>query len=103
MTLSEIKELLVSVAPDIKHYFSMSQDDSYSFWEEYGQLQILSDGAHAGGWRFGVHVFTRDEDDQLPVDVFAALDASDDIAVEWTTSFEPETGYIHHLFDCEAV
>lgn len=103
MTLDEIKAKLVAIDPDIKHYFTMSDADAYSYWEETSRLPFTADGQHQGGWRFYVHRFTRIENDPTVIALFSALDADFRIAVRWTVGFEQESGYIHHIFECEAV
>lgn len=102
MTLEQIRAFLVAVDPDIKHYFTMSDDGAYSYWEETSRLPFTADGRHQDGWRFYVHRFTRQEGDQMALALFNALDADFRIAVRWTIGFDKESGYIHHIFECEA-
>lgn len=101
MTLDEIRVFLTAVDPGIKHYFSMAEGDAYSYWEETRPLPFCADGGHTGGWRFYVHRFTRNETDTVAEALYAALDASDRIAVRRTVDYERDTGYIHHIFECE--
>lgn len=101
MTLGDIRALLVGVDPDIRHYFSTETERDYSFWEETQRLPLTADDRHDEAWRFYVHRFTRDEFDPLARRLFAALDADPRTTVAHTVDFEPETGYIHHIFECE--
>lgn len=101
MTLAEIRSKLAAVDPDIKHYFSVESARDYTYWEETRRLPFLADGVHDEGWQFTVHRFTRDEFDPLARRLFDTLDADPRTAVSHTVDFEPDTGYIHHIFTCE--
>lgn len=101
MTLSDIKTLLASVDPDVRHYFSTEKKKAYTYWEETSRLPMLADDAHEEAWRFYVHRFTHSENDDIAVSLFAALDGDERVAVSHTVDYEPDTGYIHHIFECE--
>lgn len=102
MTIGEIRSLLLTADPDIKHYFSMSNDDAYSYWEETQRLPTVADDGHSEeAWRFYVHRFTRDDCDRIAPELFYVLDTCPHVAVSWQKDFEPDTGYIHHIFTCE--
>ena len=106
MTLSEIRTLLASVDPEIKHYFSAADGKNYTYWEETQRLPFMADDRHDpadAAWRFYVHRFTKTENDPVAPALFKALDESTGIAVRWTVDFEPDTGYIHHIFECEGM
>lgn len=100
MTLDDIRKLLVSADPEIRHYFSAVGDRAYSFWEETERLPILSDDVHEDAWRFYVHRFARDEDDAVARRLFDVLDRDERVAVSYTVSAD-EDGYIHHVYACE--
>lgn len=101
MTLGDIRTLLVSVDPGIRHYFSTETDRDYTYWEELQRLPFTADGCHEEGWRFYVHRFTRDEFDQVARRLFETLDADPRTAVIHRVDAERDTGYIHHIFECE--
>ena len=104
MTKAEIKVLLITADPNIKHYFSMSNAEAYSYWEETRRLPFMADDVHNSAdqaWRFYVHRYTRTEDDAIAQAIFNALDADPRTTVIWTTDFDNESGYIHHIFECE--
>lgn len=102
MTLTEIKTLLVSADPGIKHYFSKSTASAYSYWEETQLLPHMEDDRHIEAWRFYVHRFTKEEDDATAAAIFQALDADPRISVRWVQGgYEQDTGYLHHIFECE--
>ena len=102
MTLNEIRTMLVAVDPANRHYFSPETAKDYTYWEETGRLPLLADNRHDEAWRFYVHRFTRDEYDPMAGRLFAALDADPRTAVSHTVDYEPDSGYIHHIFSCEA-
>lgn len=106
MTLSEIQTKLAGIDPDIKHYFSASDGKNYTYWEETQRLPFMADDRHDpadAAWRFYVHRFTKTEYDPVATALFTALDESTGIAVRWTVDSEPDTGYIHHIFECEGM
>ncbi len=102
MTLSDIRTLLVSVDPNIKHYFSMGAGESYSYWEETNRLPFSADDRHEEGWHFYVHFFTKTECDPVADSFFNTLDEDPRTTVRWTVGDrEEDTGYIHHIYECE--
>lgn len=101
MTLQEIKALVLSVDPAAQHYFTTAKGRDYTYWEETARLGFTADDRHEEGWAFSVHRFTRDEFDPVARRLFAALDADPRTAVRETIDHEMDTGYIHHIFDCE--
>ena len=104
MTLREIKAVLAAVDPGVRFGWSMGTGADYTYWEPHGRLPLTADDRHVEeGWAFTVHRFTRREDDPVAPALFAALDGNPNIAVTWNIDTEAETGYIHHILDCEAV
>lgn len=103
MTRAEIRAALIAVDPAIRHYRSMKASGNYTYWEETRLLNLCMDNHHAEGWAFVVHRYTKDENDALAAQLFSALDNDDRITVIYQVDHEIETGYIHHIFDCEAV
>ena len=101
MTRAEIRAALIAVDPHIRHYRSMSSSGNYTYWEETHLLNLIADNHHAEGWAFVVHRFTRDENDAIADALLAALDADDRITVQYNVDHERDTGYIHHIYDCE--
>lgn len=101
MTLSEIRTMLVEVDPAIRHYFSMGTGEDYTYWEEIQRLDLTADGGHEEGWHFYVHRFTKDEADPIAQALFEALDGDCRTTVIHRVDYEPDTGYLHHIFECE--
>ena len=105
MTLAQIQTFLAGIDPEIRHYFSAAQGDAYTYWEESQRLPFKADDVHPAGdeaWRFYVHRFTKSAGDPMASEIFDELDEHTGIAVTWTVDFEQDTGYIHHIFECEA-
>ena len=102
MTISEIKTFLVSVDSTIERYESSKRDtDEYTVWYEVNPGTAFADGKHQDVIKFQVDRFTKTEDDGIAAALKTALDARDDIAFDYLVDYEQDTGYIHHIFDCE--
>lgn len=104
MTLDEIKAFVAAVDPNAGHYESAFQgSSSYTVWREHNTLGFMADDQHQGAIRFQIDRFTKDEDDEITQAFVAALEAAPDIAYRKETDYEPDTGYIHHIYDCEGL
>ena len=104
MTLGEIQTQLAVIDPDIRHYFSAGTGEAYTYWEETRRLPLTADDTHPDAdqaWRFYVHRFTKAENDTIAANLFTALGANPGIAVMHRMAYENDTGYIHHIFECE--
>ena len=102
MTISEIKALLVTVDPTIERYESSKRDtDAYTVWYETNPGRAHADDQKQDVIKFQVDRFTKTEDDETAAAIYNALDARDDIAFDYLVDYENDTGYIHHIFDCE--
>ena len=102
MTLAEIKDMIVACDPNAGHYESAYRGASaYTVWQETRELAIMADDLHQGGWAFQIDRYTKNEDDAIAYGIRAALDGDERIAYSHLVDFEPETGYIHHIYDCE--
>lgn len=104
MTLEEIKALVLTADNTAEHYESShTSEPAYTVWREYRRLPATADDRHIEGWAFQVDRYTQDEYDETAAALFDALDGSDRVAVHYEVDHEPETGYIHHIFDCEGL
>lgn len=103
MTVQEIKDLLVSVDPDVQRYDHdrAGSGDDYTVWQEIQPIGLYGDGQEEGTIRFQVDRFTREEDEATAAQLLAALEGQDDIAVEYRVDYEKDTGYVHHIYVCE--
>lgn len=105
MTLSDIQALIVRVDPEAGHYESAyAGGAAYTVWRELHTLPILGDNTHTvEAWAFQIDRFTKAETDAVAAAFRAALDGEPGVAFEYQVDFEPDTGYIHHIFDCEGI
>ena len=102
MTLAYIQALIVSVDENAGHYESEHRDgEPFTVWRETGPLNDMGDNAHMGGIAFTVDRFSKTENDEIAAALFAALDQNDLIAVAKKIFYDPDSGYIHHTFECE--
>lgn len=102
MTLSEIQALVVSCDREAAHYDSASPRKSgYTVWREVRGLGMMRDGGHAEGWAFQIDRFAKKENDEVAAAIYAALEEDDRVAFEYLVDYERDTGWVHHIFDCE--
>ena len=104
MTVSEVKKLITDVDPDAQRYDHDGAGDgnAYTVWQELRPVGCYGDGQEEGTIRFQVDRFTTEEDEALAAQLRTALEAQDDIAVEYLVDYE-KNGYIHHIYVCEAI
>jgi hypothetical protein len=101
MTLFDLRDLLLTVGPPVYHYHAHQQPDSYIVWAEYGGSKLGADSrGQEKAARVQVDLFTRTEFDSNVETITALLDQDDIAASEPLTDYEPDTGYIHHIWDC---
>ena len=104
MTLDDIRQLVVSVDPNAGHYESAHRDGAaYTVWRELRALGTMADDRHEEGYAFQIDRFTKAEGDTIARALFEALDADDRVAFEYLIDYEPDTRYIHHIYDCEGI
>ena len=104
MTLDDIKALVVRVDPNAGHYESAYQGSpAYTVWFEVRALPDMGDSEHGGAVAFQIDRFTKAEGDAIAAALFAALEADDRVAFSYAVDYEPDTRYIHHIFDCQGV
>ena len=105
MTIQEIKNLLVAVDPDIQRYDHdrAGTGEAYTVWAEIHPVGFYGDGQEQGSIRFQVDRFTKEEDEAMAESIRRALEDADYIAVDYRVDYEKNTGWIHHIFDCEGV
>ena len=105
MTASEIKTILTNVDPDAQRYEhdGAGSGNAYTVWRELRPVGCYGDGQEVGTIRFQVDRFTKEEDEGMAASIKTALEGCDDIAVEYLVDYEQDSGYIHHIFVCEAI
>lgn len=104
MTLDDVKDLLATVDPDAKHYFSGFNGDAFTVWEETHRLQFKADNRVAEhGWAFEIYRYTMSEEDPIRDQLIALLDSREDIAYSLETRWIMGTDYVVYTFFCECV
>ena len=101
MTVEDIKNLVVSVAPEAKHYHSSMDGESFTVWGEYQRTGQGAEDRHDFGWMFEIDHYTRDEDDPIPAKLEQALIDHPGIAYTYRVGYDHKHDYIRHVFDCE--
>lgn len=101
MELTDIRALVLSADPQAKRYESSTDGGPYTTWRELRRLAQTSDDEHAQGWAFAVDRFAREQDDPVRAAIEEALDGAEGVAYRYDIDYEPDTGYIHHIYTCE--
>lgn len=102
MTVQRIKDLLTSVDPNVQRYdHDEAGGEAYTTWQEIRPVGFWGDGEEEGSIHFQVDRFTKEEDEEIALALKALLESQDDIAVDYLVDYEKDTGYIHHIYDCE--
>lgn len=104
MTVSDIRTLIKSVDPDAKHYYTtLDGESSYTVWAETERTGLEANNQLCElGWKFEIIRYTQSEFDEMPEKIEAALNEHPTIAYSYRVEADPESGYIMHMFDCEA-
>lgn len=102
MTLEDIRALVVSVDKGAGHYESAYQGgQAYTVWREVRRLSLMASNSHEEAWAFQIDRFTKTEGDGIAAALLSALEADERVAYSYLVDYEPDTGYIHHIYDCE--
>ena len=90
--------------PSAGHYESAHRPgQSYTVWQEIQRAGLLADNKRpCKSWRFQIDRFTKNENDAIAQQLEEALEADPRITYNYVVDYEPGTGYVHHIFDCEA-
>lgn len=101
MTVQEIKDFIVQIDPEARHYQAGKPTESFTIWMEFEKIGPSADNHYIPGWRFVIDRLTKVEDDPIAKAFEDALDESDFISYEYTVRSNLQTGYINHHFECE--
>ena len=95
------KYLILSVDPEATKYEG-DGGDAYTVWTPYGVSRYCADGGDAAlVYKIQVDRYTQDDNDGIAAGLYAALESCDYVAFEYLRDYEPDTGYHHHIYDCE--
>lgn len=103
MELNEIKAVIIKADANAQHYTSADKDrDAFTVWGEYERIGLYGDDGYAEkGWRFEVDHYTRQEFSPIPEKIERILMESN-VAFTYRVAYQPASGYIRHIFECEA-
>lgn len=101
MTLNEFGALLAGAHPKTYHYAAGTQTGSYVVWREY--MARRQSGGPLLVWHIQVDFYTRKELDPAREELLAALERAGTYHEEPEVSYDPDTGYIRHMIECEIV
>ena len=102
MTLEQFRAVLLAADAAATHYSSDSAGN-YTVWAEYGDKALVSDDSRDEldkVWKIQVDRYTKTPYDTAVDSIRAAFNA-EDISFTYLCDYDQETGYIHHIFDCE--
>ena len=102
MTVREIAVLVGQMDPEAKHYETASDGANYTTWKEYEYIGQPADDEYGDGWKFQIDRFTREEFDPIADTIKTTLKQTPGVAFSYLVDYEQDSGYIHHIFDCEA-
>lgn len=101
MTVQDIKNMVLSVDPKAKHYFSDKKGDAFTVWGEYQRAGQGAEDRHDYGWKFEIDRYTRDEEDTVPDMIEKILIDHPGVAYTYQVYYDHTARYIVHVFDCE--
>lgn len=98
--LTEFRDLLLAADPSSAHYQNQ-KTENYTVWAEYGANILAADDTEADrAWKIQVDRFTKIEYDPV-ADAITNMLNNNCIPFEYLADYEEDTGYIHHIWDCE--
>ena len=104
MTLSEFRDVLLTVGNVPVFHNEADKSDEYIVWQEVtGNLGIEADGEKAeSGLRIAVEYFTKSEYSQVPAEIETKLSMYDEICLDGPViDYEEDTGYTHYVYTAE--
>lgn len=101
--MDKLKELLLAIDPEVSK-FQGAGKGNYTVWTPYGENVLLA-GNHRREVAHKVQIdrFTMDDPDEIADAIYAALEKAEFVTFDHQLDYEPDTGYIHHLYDCEVL
>lgn len=99
-----LETLLLSIDPAAMKYEG-NGGEAYTVWTPCGEAQARFAGnrRRAVARKVQIDRFTKSDPDAVAAALYATLDADPRITFAYTQDFEPDTGYIHHIYDCEVI
>lgn len=104
MTVDGIREIVRGIDPNAKHYYTALDGGSYTVWQETKRIYLPADDDYVEqGWQFRIVRYTQNEYDDMPNKIEAELRENARVTFEYRVNVNPETGYVSHEFNCEAM
>lgn len=105
MDVQGIRDLILSVDSEARHYEAALDGSNFTVWMEYERILFFADDDSVEkGWKFEIDRYTKDEYDPIADALETMLLSTDGITSSpRRVQYNQETGYIRHIFDCEAV
>lgn len=103
MTVTDIKNLVISAAPDAKHYYADIGKDPFTIWAETRRLPDAADDRHDMGWAFQIVHYAKLENDSTAEAIEDALIAHPGVTYAYNVGYDRKTGFVRHVFDCEGI
>ena len=101
MTVQQIKEMVLAIDPDAKHYYTSKQGNAFTVWGEYERAVQGTEDRHDYGWKFEIDRYTRDEEYSMPNQIEQMLIDHPGVSYTYQVFYDHTAGYIRHVFDCE--
>lgn len=98
MKLNDLRDLLLTITPNVYHYFATGQTGNYILWAEDGEgnSQGADDTKEYQSLQGTIDYFTKTEFDPVSNQIQDALNSAD---IAWklnSVQHETDTGYIHY-------
>lgn len=103
MTLEDVRDLVLAADPAALHYRHARGCGPYTTWRETQRILRRADDAPELGWAFTIDRFTQQEFDPVAAAIERVLLEAEGVAYRYTVDYERDSGYIHHIFDCEGI
>lgn len=108
MNVEQIAELIHTADPGAKHYDATraaKAGEDFTVWMEYERTGLDADDTWVElGWLFEVDRYTKTEFDPIADQLEQAFLADERIIMRsHRVLYELDSGYIRHVFDCEAI
>ena len=103
MMLDEFAALLITADPSATKWKGAGTGN-YTVWRPYETGGLIADGMIVES-RIKIQLdrYTKSDVDPVVTAIAEVLAGDDDISFKYFTEFEQDTGYIHHIWDCEVV
>lgn len=99
--MDKLKKLLLEIDPGATK-FAGAKQGNYTVWAPYGETPLMAGNRRqAIAAKVQIDRYTKDDPDEIAQAIYAALDNADFVAFDYDLDYEQETGYIHHIYDCE--